>query len=175
VDQLFPNLVLKEEIQEWKSAKATTTNSSVATSTSTQPPPRPQASQALPLYLRPTPPDPERPWVELHMEQEEYDRVLCMFMTFDTDSSGQLDRGELRRLCKYMNYPHREQDVAAMFLAMDTDHSGSLSFDEFVRYMQDRRPKPEILYGLSNEQYQQIMMLFHSVDDNNDGIQYVVM
>ena len=104
------------------------------------------------------------------MGQEEYDRVYCMFMTFDTDDSGQLNKSELRRLCKYMNYPNRPEDIDTMFAAMDTDGSGSLDFQEFVSYMKDCRPKPEILYGLTNEQYQQIMMLFHTYDDNGDGI-----
>ena len=92
-----------------------------------------------------------------------------MFMTFDEDGSGKLNREELTRLCIYMNYPHSESNIAEMFMRMDTDRSGSLSFDEFISYMQDKRPKPEILYGMSQIEYEQFMMLFHQHDEDHDG------
>lgn len=32
--------------------------------------------------------DPGRPWTQYGMSQDDYDHVLCQFMTFDTDGSG---------------------------------------------------------------------------------------
>eukprot|EP00906_Rhabdomonas_costata_P025003 RCo035834 len=113
--------------------------------------------------------NPGLPWVKYGTSQEEYDRVMCMFMTFDTDGSGELDPTELKRLCKYMNYPSEDREIAEMFRQMDTNGSGTLDLDEFLEYMQTRRPRPEMMYGISNTQYQQFMMQFHSFDDNGDG------
>ena len=79
---------------------------------------------------------------------------MAMFLAFDVDNSGQLDKSELQRLCKYMNYPSTDADINRMVAAVDAGGNGTLSLEEFLAYMQDKRPRPELLYGLSHENYQ---------------------
>ena len=74
------------------------------------------------------------------------------------------------RLCKFMNYPNRPQDIEAMFAEVDTDRNGTLDMHEFLTYMQCKRPKPELLYGMSKHEYEQFMMQFHVYDRDGDGM-----
>jgi Ca2+-binding EF-hand superfamily protein len=80
-------------------------------------------------------------------------------MTFDVDGSGQLDKAECQRLCRYMNYPNREADVERMFEAVGASESGKLNLEEFMSYMQNKRPKPELLYGLDKRQYEAFILI----------------
>ena len=112
---------------------------------------------------------PDKPWVQYKISQEEYDHVMCTFMTFDTDMSGELDKSELARMCKWLNYPHSPADIDAMFRAMDSDGSGTLDLHEFVTYMQDHRPTPELEYGISHRKYQEVLMQFHHYDADDSG------
>eukprot|EP00760_Papus_ankaliazontas_P025814 PhM_4_TR2883/c2_g1_i1/m.44434 len=84
------------------------------------------AHGAVPV-MQPTSFDPNTPWTQYNMSQYEYDRLLAMFMTFDYDGSGELNRRELTRLATWLNFPHTPRDVDMMFQQMDTDRSGSLS------------------------------------------------
>eukprot|EP01012_Entosiphon_sulcatum_P066363 TRINITY_DN95570_c0_g1_i1.p1 TRINITY_DN95570_c0_g1~~TRINITY_DN95570_c0_g1_i1.p1 ORF type:complete len:441 (-),score=79.81 TRINITY_DN95570_c0_g1_i1:3-1208(-) len=130
--------------------------------------PQPQA------YYQPQPqpqlpPPSANPWENHAISQEEYDHLMCVFCTFDTDGSGQLDKKEIQRLCKYMNYPSTDADISRLFSAVDVDRSGTIDMDEFVRYMQHHRPRPEVQYGITEERYTAILMNFHEYDDDRNG------
>lgn len=156
-DTLFPNRALKEEIMEWNARQG-------APLPACTPAPAP-VQTPLPVEQE----DPDRPWTKYSITQQEYDHIFCQFLTFDVDGSGHLDMDECRRLCKFMNYPNRPVDIEQMFAEVDTDRNGTLDIHEFVAYMQHKRPKPELLYGLTTPQYEAFMMQFHSVDVDGDG------
>ena len=109
------------------------------------------------------------PWERFHLEQEEYDHIFAVFMTFDTDGSGELDRAELKTLCRWLNYAHTDRDVENMFRAMDTDGSGALSMDEFCGWISTHRPDPQALYGLTPVEYNNVLFQFHTFDTDQNG------
>jgi len=103
------------------------------------------------------------------MTQEEYDHIMCVFMTFDVDGSGELSRNELTTLCRYLNYAQSPAQVEQMFAEMDSDRSGMLSMHEFCTWVSRHRPDPSALYGLSQMEYEEVLFAFHSHDRNQDG------
>ncbi|CAJ1008971.1 Secreted protein acidic and rich in cysteine Ca binding region/EF-hand domain pair [Leishmania naiffi] len=52
---------------------------------------------------------------------------------------------------------------------MDFDHSGRLSLGEFLTWLRHNKPNPKTLYGLTQSQYNTIMMQFRMYDTNQDG------
>jgi len=110
------------------------------------------------------------PWSAYGLKQEQYDHIVMVFMTFDQDDSGELDRGEITTLARWLNYAHSPQDIDTMFRQMDTDGSGALSLDEFCRWVSQHRPDPQRLYGLSHEEYEATLFAFHSYDRDNNGL-----
>ena len=109
------------------------------------------------------------PWTQYNMEPDEYDHVMAVFINFDQDDSGELDRGELTTLARWLNFAHSPADIERMFRDMDTDGSGALSLDEFCRWTMMHRPDSHALYGLPPEEYHHVLFQFHSYDRNSDG------
>ena len=122
----------------------------------------PQRPQVIPIPDR-------QPWNAYGMTQEEYDQMYTIFLTFDEDGSGELDREEVARLCRYLNYAHSDAEVRRIFTTMDMDNSGSLTMAELLTWMKYNKPNPEALYGLTYMEYHQIMFQFNSFDTNMDG------
>jgi Ca2+-binding EF-hand superfamily protein len=113
--------------------------------------------------------DPSAPWAQYGLDQEEYDHIMAVFMTFDDDGSNELDRREVTKLCRWLNFAHSEADIDRMFRDMDSDRSGKLSLDEFCRWLSTHRPDPQALYGLSRIKYDEVLFAFHTFDTNQDG------
>jgi Ca2+-binding EF-hand superfamily protein len=111
----------------------------------------------------------QQPWHSYGLEQEEYDHIFAVFLTFDTDGSGELDREELKTLCRWLNFASSDSDIDQMFRAMDTDGNGTLNMDEFCRWLSVHRPNPQLLYGLSPVSYNNVLFQFHTFDRNQDG------
>lgn len=109
------------------------------------------------------------PWVLYGFDQESYDQLVAIFMTFDDDGSGELDRSELTKLAKWLNFAQQPGDIDRMFREMDGDGSGALSMDEFCTWVSRNRPDPQALYGLTSSEYNCVMMAFRSYDANQDG------
>lgn len=109
------------------------------------------------------------PWERYGLSQVEYDQICALFMTFDASGNGQLNRGELKRLARWLNYVHSDADAERLFRHMDSDGSGELTLHEFCTWLKDNKPDPNALYGLSPYQYNTILMAFHSFDTNNSG------
>eukprot|EP00668_Euglena_longa_P006916 GGOE01008257.1.p1 GENE.GGOE01008257.1~~GGOE01008257.1.p1 ORF type:complete len:471 (-),score=64.70 GGOE01008257.1:507-1844(-) len=169
-DGLFPNRALREEIQEWL-AKANAAGGSAPTYPIKEVTPATVAPTVVaPAAVTTSKVDPCRPWAQYGMSQDDYDHVLCQFVTFDVDGSGELDRVELQRLCRYLNYPSRDVDIDRMFAAVDAQQKGQLDLHSFMSYMQNKRPKPELMYGISKKQYEEFMMQFSSFDRDEDGM-----
>ncbi|KPA79210.1 hypothetical protein ABB37_05697 [Leptomonas pyrrhocoris] len=137
-----------------------------------QPPPQPPQPPQLPpsaehpQVIEPTGP---RPWTLYGLGQNEYDQIVSLFVFFDDDDSGSLDRNEVARLARWLNFANTPQDVQRIFDDMDADHSGSLSLAEFLTWLYHNKPNPQALYDLSPAQYNTIMMQFHTYDTNQDG------
>jgi Ca2+-binding EF-hand superfamily protein len=109
------------------------------------------------------------PWTLYNLGQNEYDQIVSLFVFFDEDDSGSLDRNEVARLARWLNFANTPQDVQRIFDDMDADHSGSLSLGEFLSWLRYNKPNPQALYGLTQSQYNTIMMQFHTYDTNQDG------
>ncbi|KAK7195603.1 Zinc finger C3HC4 type (RING finger) protein [Novymonas esmeraldas] len=110
-----------------------------------------------------------RPWTLYGLDQSEYDQIVSLFVFFDEDESGALDRNEVSRLARWLNFANTPQDVQRIFNDMDADGSGSLSLGEFLTWLCHNKPNPTSLYGLTQSQYNTIMMQFHTYDTNQDG------
>lgn len=110
-----------------------------------------------------------RPWMLYGIDQQEYDQIVSLFIFFDDDDSGQLDKGEVSRLAHWLNFARTPQEVDRIFADMDSNGSGSLSLAEFLTWLKYNKPNPEALYGLTQSQYNTIMMQFHTHDSNHDG------
>lgn len=115
-------------------------------------------------------PSGSRPWMLYGIDQQEYDQIVSLFVFFDDDDSGQLDKNEVSRLARWLNFARTPQEVDAIFADMDSDGSGSLSLGEFLTWLKYNKPNPEALYGLTQSQYNTIMMQFHTYDSNQDGL-----
>ena len=109
------------------------------------------------------------PWVQYGLSQMEYDQIFCIFLHFDADGSGELDKKELKKLARWLNFAHTDKDIDEMFRQMDSDRSGSLSLDEFCSWLKHNRPDPQSLYGMSQSDYNYVLMQFHHYDDDSTG------
>ncbi|RNE98043.1 EF hand [Trypanosoma conorhini] len=129
----------------------------------------PAASAAGPKYavMEPTGQD---PWRQFGLSREEYDQIMALFVFFDADDSGGLDRSEVGRLARWLNFARSEYDIDRMFREMDADRSGTLSLNEFLAWLSHNRPDPNALYGLSQSEYNTIMMQFRMYDKDQDGL-----
>ncbi|KAG5477792.1 hypothetical protein LSCM1_05091 [Leishmania martiniquensis] len=125
-----------------------------------------QPPQASYQVIEPTGPC---PWTLYGLGQSEYDQIVSLFVFFDDDDSGTLDRNEVARLARWLNFANTPQDVKRIFEDMDRDHSGRLSLGEFLTWLRHNKPNPQALYGLTQSQYNTIMMQFHMYDANQDG------
>lgn len=90
-------------------------------------------------------------------------------MTFDEDDSGELDRGELEKLARWLNFAQQPGEIDRMFRDMDTDHSGSLTLEEFCTWHKHHKPDPQSLYGMKQSDYNVVLMQFRAYDSNHDG------
>ena len=110
------------------------------------------------------------PWLQYGLTQDEYDHVTAIFVTFDYDDSGELSSRELSVLARYLNFPHKPEDVRRMFLEMDTDRSRKLDLHEFCTWLKRHRPDSMQLYGLSQHDYDAVLFQFHKHDRDQNGL-----
>ncbi|CAC9491944.1 conserved hypothetical protein [Leishmania infantum JPCM5] len=126
----------------------------------------PATAPGRPRVIEPTGP---RPWTLYGLDQSEYDQIVSLFVFFDDNESGNLEPNEVTRLARWLNFANTPQDVKRIFDDMDVDRSGKLSLGEFLTWLRYNKPNPQALYGLTQSQYNTIMMQFHTYDKNQDG------
>jgi calmodulin len=61
-------------------------------------------------------------------------RLSSVFDTFDTDHSGNLNRGEIFRMVRLSKPKFTNDDLTALFNKIDTNHDHKVSRDEFILY-----------------------------------------
>jgi Ca2+-binding EF-hand superfamily protein len=110
------------------------------------------------------------PWLAYGMTMDEYDQMMVIFMTFDTDGSGALDKHEVTVMARFLNYARTQPEIDRMFAVMDRDRSGTLSLAELLTWMKYNRPDPQALYGLPQSKYHEVLFQFHQFDGNSDGL-----
>ncbi|CBZ27467.1 conserved hypothetical protein [Leishmania mexicana MHOM/GT/2001/U1103] len=130
---------------------------------------QPQPSCSLQSRYRVIEPTGPRPWTLYGLDQSEYDQIVSLFIFFDDNESGNLEPDEVTRLARWLNFANTPQDVKRIFDDMDFDRSGKLSLGEFLTWLRYNKPNPQALYGLTQSQYNTIMMQFHTYDTNQDG------
>jgi Ca2+-binding EF-hand superfamily protein len=59
------------------------------------------------------------------------------FETIDRDSSGLVDKGEMRRLLRMKSIPYVEEEFDALFVRYDLNGDGKLAYDEFAAVLQE--------------------------------------
>ncbi|GET88982.1 zinc finger, C3HC4 type (RING finger)/EF-hand domain pair, putative [Leishmania tarentolae] len=131
--------------------------------------PQPQPSCSPQRRYRVIEPTGSRPWALYGLDQAEYDQIVSLFVFFDDDDSGTLDFTEVARLARWLNFANTPKDVKRIFDDMNFDRSGKLSLGEFLTWLRYNKPNPNSLYGLTQAQYNTIMMQFHTYDTNQDG------
>ena len=65
---------------------------------------------------------------------EEARKLRQLFGAVDTDGSGTLEAGEIRRLCAAMGAALSDAELSDAMAAIDTDRNGRVSFEEFVAW-----------------------------------------
>lgn len=111
----------------------------------------------------------DTPWLRYGLTQEEYDSIVALFVFFDSDESGHLCREEMGRLARWLNFARTDDDIDRMFREMDEDGTGTLCLEEFLSWLSKNRPDPSVLYGMSQQQYNCVMMQFRLYDRDRDG------
>jgi len=61
-----------------------------------------------------------------------------LFVHFDTDKKGALDRNEFKNSVQSLGEQLSKQEIEDLFLKADKDKSNTISFDEFTKIMADR-------------------------------------
>lgn len=112
---------------------------------------------------------PAQPWARYGMTEEEYLQAVSLFDFFTEGQSEELQRPQVTRLMRWLNYAHTPQEIAAIFADMDTDGDGTLDKEEYLTWLSRHKPDPQSLYGLNQVEYNQVMMLFHMFDIDQDG------
>ncbi|CCW65976.1 unnamed protein product [Phytomonas sp. Hart1] len=109
------------------------------------------------------------PWRLYGIQQAEYDHLFSLFLFFDSDESGVLNFEEISRLAHWLNFAHSRQDVERIFNDMDVYGRKKLSVGELLTWMKYNKPNPLALYGMTQVQYNTVMLQFRLYDANQDG------
>jgi Ca2+-binding EF-hand superfamily protein len=110
------------------------------------------------------------PWTRYaNFSQLEYDHAYACFWRFCSSDSGRMGRGDMTRLCRFLNFAHSDAQIAAMFAEMDKNRDGTLNAEEFVDFVGRHRPDPQLLYGMDQPSYHAVLFCFDKFDANHDG------
>ncbi|CAK0825233.1 unnamed protein product, partial [Prorocentrum cordatum] len=88
-----------------------------------------------------------------------------VFASFDTDSSGYIDRGELERLLEHFGVIPMRHILDEVLTEVDEDGSGSIGLDEFRQVFEILRLRE----GFTREEFQNLIDLFERMDLDGSG------
>lgn len=108
------------------------------------------------------------PWYALGMDQDEYDHIAAVFLEFDADDSGFLDRGEVLRMARVLNMIRSPADEQALLAELNPGGRG-VSREQLTYWMSQHRLDPTTTYGLSRQDYHSTLFAFNEFDRNRDG------
>eukprot|EP00667_Euglena_gracilis_P007076 EG_transcript_7144 len=155
---LYPNLALKEEIAEWLARShpmfGADDTSSFPGSPTTSPPPATTPETGCPAA---------DPWEKLAMDQAQYDRLLAVFLSSGCEKG---DRSKLQDLCRYMNFVEAMDHVEEL---LPGEAKASVAFDDFMAFVQKYPPRPVLEYGMSQEEYADVLEKFQALDGSIAG------
>jgi Ca2+-binding EF-hand superfamily protein len=88
-----------------------------------------------------------------------------MFVIFDTDNSGEIDRGELECLLQHFGVIPMRHVLDEVLREVDEDHSGNVGLDEFRKAFDILRLRE----GFSKQEFQDLTDLFKKLDLDGSG------
>ncbi|EPY38092.1 EF hand [Angomonas deanei] len=110
------------------------------------------------------------PWRKYGLDKKDYEQLSKQFTFFLEGGSTSLNRPQLTKLLRWMNFAHKPQVIADIFAEMDDDGNGLLDINEFLTWVGKNQPPPDRLYGFSLATYGKIMMEFNMFDLDEDGL-----
>eukprot|EP00667_Euglena_gracilis_P006395 EG_transcript_6455 len=167
LEALYPNLALKEEIAEWLACShpmfgMDDTNSSASSTPPASPladPPRPAAEpDAIAADS-----SADLPWERMAVDRDYYDRLLALFLSSGCEKG---DRTALEDLCRFMNFV---EAMAHLEELLPGEATPSVAFDDFLAFVQKYPPRPVLEYGMSQEEYADVLEKFQALDVSNAG------
>ena len=72
------------------------------------------------------------------LDDDEIEEIREIFVHFDRDSSGTIDRGELRQLLEAMEAECSDEELETGLKEIDSNQNGRIEFREFLRWWSDR-------------------------------------
>ena len=108
-------------------------------------------------------------WESTGLSRIEYEKVVAAFAQF-ADAHGTIGKGEASRICRWLNLPSTPTDVDEMFAAFNVNNvvPFRVPLFQFCTWANVRRRDPNE-YGLSPEEYEKALSLFHSLDTQKRG------
>eukprot|EP00668_Euglena_longa_P021899 GGOE01027257.1.p1 GENE.GGOE01027257.1~~GGOE01027257.1.p1 ORF type:complete len:417 (+),score=111.36 GGOE01027257.1:50-1252(+) len=160
---LYPNLALKEEISEWLAQSHPMFSFTGLTSARSSP----TTSVGEPVYSTSLEPSAVSiaPWEKLNVDQDYYDRLMALFLSF---GAGEMNQSKLQALCRYMNFVEASGHLDEL-LPGDFTPSTKISFEDFMMFVQKYPPHPVLEYGMSEPEYAAILKKFQALDLSGQG------
>jgi calmodulin len=99
------------------------------------------------------------------------DELRCLFGVFDKDSSGSIDRSELRATMATVGLELYDADIADMMLAAGVSNADQIYYEDFVKMMTTKlsNNQPHTSQADKNRQKQEFKAVFATFDKDGDG------
>jgi len=103
-------------------------------------------------------------------------KLAAVFVHFDEDKSGFLDRGELYRMVRLSKQNFTNEDLTELFKKIDTNHDNKISKDEFVLYYfnlffaaDDAEFDVRVEEAMQGRRKVKLQILFNTLDEDGNG------
>jgi Ca2+-binding EF-hand superfamily protein len=103
-------------------------------------------------------------------------KLASVFVHFDEDKSGFLDRGELYRMVRLSKPRFTNDDLTELFKKIDTNHDNKISKDEFVLYYfnlffaaDDDEFDVRVEEAMQGRRKVKLQILYNTLDEDGNG------